>query len=209
MTMMLRRAMMEPAGGGGLPAAYQQVEYLQSSGTQYVDTGVTFNTGIKINAKMAYVSFSSANTLFGARTTTGATRFLVAYYNGLDFAYGGDHVLTNYSVAADKIIDIIYDTTAQGSITYGVPGNTVTATYADVNTNVTGYIFAYHRASDDSVQGWSSSRFYSMSIKDADDELLFDGIPCIRIADNKPGIYDFVSGSFLTNAGSGDFIIPT
>ena len=35
--------------------------------------------------------------------------------------------------------------------------------------------------------------------------LLRDMVPCRRKADNKPGMYDLVSGTFFTSAGSEDF----
>ena len=39
------------------------------------------------------------------------------------------------------------------------------------------------------------------------DTLLFDGIPCYRISDNKTGMYDVVSQTFFTNNGTGEFVI--
>ena len=30
--------------------------------------------------------------------------------------------------------------------------------------------------------------------------------PCVRIADNKPGMYDFISRTFFTNQGTGEFL---
>jgi len=37
--------------------------------------------------------------------------------------------------------------------------------------------------------------------------LKFYLIPCYRISDNKPGMYDLVNGAFYTNAGTGEFIL--
>lgn len=45
---------------------------------------------------------------------------------------------------------------------------------------------------------------------------LYDGnamignfVPCVRKSDSKPGMYDTVSKTFYTNAGTGEFIVPT
>ena len=35
--------------GGGLPAGYKRVEYLEGTGTQYIDTRVKFKAGWLLN----------------------------------------------------------------------------------------------------------------------------------------------------------------
>lgn len=45
-------------------------------------------------------------------------------------------------------------------------------------------------------------RFYTS------DKLLMEFIPCVRKSDSKPGMYDTVTKTFYTNAGSGEFIVP-
>lgn len=42
-----------------------------------------------------------------------------------------------------------------------------------------------------------------------DDELIYDLIPCVRITDAKPGLYDLVHNIFYTNSGSGEFVVTT
>ena len=39
-----------------------------------------------------------------------------------------------------------------------------------------------------------------------DNEILFNGIPCYRKSDNKPGLYDTVTKEFYTNQGTGEFL---
>jgi hypothetical protein len=38
---------------------------------------------------------------------------------------------------------------------------------------------------------------------------VFNLVPCVRIFDDKPGMYDIVRRQFITNAGTGKFVIPT
>lgn len=40
-----------------------------------------------------------------------------------------------------------------------------------------------------------------------DKELTYDLYPCIRVSDDKPGFFNAVDGSFLTNTGSGEFVV--
>ena len=56
-----------PSGGGVLPSAYKAVEYVESTGTQYIDTGytATANTNVEIdmyvdsNTPQYYCGFGS------------------------------------------------------------------------------------------------------------------------------------------------------
>jgi len=205
--MRIRRAMLmaQVASGGGLPSAYKEVEYIQSNGNQYIDTGVLFNHGIKITASMAWVSKSGA--LFGARTDTDATRFYVTWYNNnVDFGYGADYQASISYTEGDRL-DLIYDTSQGGASSFEITNyeytRQVTSRY--IETNVTGYIFAYHRASDNSVVAKSAAKFYSMVIEDENGNVLFNGVPCYRNADGEIGIYDLATSTFLTNLGSGTF----
>lgn len=209
MSMLLRRRLMVQGGeppGPVLPDTYSAVEWIKSDGGQYIDTGVLFNQGIKLIAEMGWHTEISG-VLLGARTNTGSTRFLISYYNGkVDYGYGGDNL--SGTPVLDEIYKMVFDTTVSGKFTYGLYGNENTKTASNISTNVNGYIFANHRASDDAVLSNSKATFKSLVITNAEETKLFDGVPCVRIADNKPGIYDFVSAQFLTNQGTGDFTIP-
>ena len=193
----------------GLPPGYRQIEWLKSDGNQYVNTGVTFNQGIKITAVMGWHT-EFAGSLVGARADTGSTRFLIAYYSSkVDFGYGGDK-LRAYDVVLGNTYAFVMDTTESTKLGTSIDGDTQDYnSVTDINTGTTGYIFADHRASDGSVQRKSKSIFKSLVIENALGVKLFDGVPCVRIADSEPGIYDFAGKQFLTNLGTGNFTIPT
>lgn len=198
---------------GGASSEYRQVEYLEATGTQYIDTGILFNHGIKITASMGFRSTGNTEALFGARLDGSSTRFLVCYYNGMDIAYNSDGVYdpSTYPVEKGTIYDFVFDTSKSAEVTryWSGGGNPSTYSVTELNTGVSGYIFAYHRASDNKAVGLSKSMCKSFTIENASGEKLFDGIPCVRIQDSKPGIYDLVGQKFITNSGTGEFIIPT
>ena len=50
-------------------------------------------------------------------------------------------------------------------------------------------------------------RLYSFTAK-ANGTFIMKMIPCVRKSDNKPGMYDTVSKTFFTNAGTGEFVVP-
>ena len=50
-----------------LPSGYKRLEYIQSSGTQYVDTGVSTPTGFRIICEVELTSIKNTlNMLFGS-----------------------------------------------------------------------------------------------------------------------------------------------
>ena len=49
-------------------------------------------------------------------------------------------------------------------------------------------------------------QYHLFEIWDANDVLKLQGIPALRIADNRPGLYDIVNNYFYTNAGIGEFL---
>ena len=57
-----------------LPQEYQEVEYIESTGTQYIDTGITGNNNTKIEVVFSINTMPSENIgVFGSRITAAAT----------------------------------------------------------------------------------------------------------------------------------------
>lgn len=208
--MQRRRQLLTLQKSTRLPKEYQEVEWIQSTGTQAIDTGVLFNHGIKIKATMAWAEDLSLKALFGSRTMPGNYRyFLITLNGGADFAYINDR--TGKFLIKDfvnELCEFTWDTTETNLFRYGVNGVFYTENASDFNTNVTGYIFAYHLGSNDSASAHSKAIYKSMVIEDASGIELFNGVPCYRKSDGEIGIYDLVSERFLTNIGTGTFIIP-
>ena len=50
-----RRLMMLKKSGGGLPEGYTAVEYIQTSGSQYIDTGVKSSASVGMSADFCLV----------------------------------------------------------------------------------------------------------------------------------------------------------
>ena len=193
-----------------LPSTYQRVQYIESSGAQYIDTGILCNTGIKIVCRMGWVEAENNNAqLFGARSTSRDTRFFITSYKGIDFAYGTDNSI-NITHVARQVYDLLYDTTAvdeEHVFKYGYNENYgSTSAKTSIDTDLSMYIFGSNRSSYSSSSFLSKAIFESMTITDSDENLLFNGIPCYRKSDEEIGIYDTTTNTFFTNHGTGTFI---
>lgn len=186
-----------------LPDEYQEVEYIESTGTQYINTGVIGKSGIRILATMGWRTLS--NTLFGSRKDGNATRFFVTYYNSrIDFGYTGDIVSGIYPQAG-QLYEIDFDT-RNSTKRFGVDGIYIT-NIANIDTKCNIYIFCYNR--NGTIMSQSKSIFKSMTITNTNNEILRDFIPCYRKSDGEIGMYDTVSRTFYTNAGTGTFLKGT
>lgn len=69
--------------------SYTRLEYLQSTGSQYIDTGIAAKSGTKARIDFSLTSIPSDGGILAARNGTGDTRFYLAYYyGGLIYGYG-------------------------------------------------------------------------------------------------------------------------
>lgn len=201
-----RRILMgQSKGGPRLPKEYQEVEYLESTGTQYIDTGVLPTTYTQI--EITYSNFSSANSkLFGRRRAENVYNFFVySTSNGkYGVAYGSQYSETSVSVDSNK-----------HTLRYNVIENSLSCFYLDnillkqyaVETIGGGLypivFFAFNR---NGTIDYSNYKAYSFKITESGVDI-HNYVPCYRKSDNEPGMYDLVSGQFFTNQGSGEFIV--
>ena len=182
-----------------LPSGYTQVEYIESGGAQYIDTGFKPNQDTRVIADIQMVAENSlaANDIFGARTSASSKVFAVQwntannqfqhfYNNGYDNLDFGNFDIRQ-AVEMNKNV-------------FTLNGVTHTRTYASFQCSYSLYIFAVNNAG--SAQFYSNMRLYSCLIYD-NGTLIRDYVPCLH--DGTAGLYDMVNGVFYTNAGTGSF----
>lgn len=186
-----------------LPSEYQQVEYLQSSGTQYIIIDYIASGITSTKAKFQITDISKASFLFGSRETGGK--------NFYGFNWGGSAKPYKYynsyvngyltSIEIDTEIHTIYKERGKlyldNIIVYTVSDSSFT-TPSDMN------IFACYSDSDGYLPTYA--KLFSLQFYD-NDKLVVDLIPCYRIVDNVAGLYDKVNEVFYTNNGTGEFIV--
>ena len=194
-----------------LPSTYSPIEYLQFTGTQYIDTGVIVdsNTGFDITFEVLNGQSSSPYyNLFGVRGNdssggTGETQNFfridtipVDSNSGTEFKYGStvyNSGITNTSKINIKLINKVYTKpdgstiTLSGNITSGLP-----MYIGCINKDNT----AYGNKASIKVDRF---KIYNGST------LAHDFIPVQRISDKVLGLYDLKTSTFKTNLGSGVF----
>lgn len=197
---------------GLLPSGYTQLEYIESTGTQYIDLGINKIREMECNlvAQLTDTTISGFPTLIGAMKTVNDYKVVVGINSSLQFysQLGGGTGFIYGSVGGDlnkHSFQILTSGTSTSSLT--IDGNTVNGNYAlttDSDTDVSLYLFARHNYNDTTFC-FIKMRCYELTIKYAN-EIARHLVPAMRNSDGEVGMYDTVTRQFFTNAGTGEFI---
>lgn len=189
---------------GKLPSEYKQVEYIESTGTQYIDTGIKLNQDSKIITEIQLTNNGSQpSSVFGSRTSATENNFECVSSSSsnvgirIDFQnYETNRLTTEFNNEKNYIL--ISKTLMQ------IGENTKRYIYyTDFETPSNCYIFY---VSGENIYGQKAKmRLYNFKIYQ-NDVLIKDFIPCYKKINNEIGLYDLVSNTFFTNAGTGEFI---
>ena len=192
-----------------LPAEYQQVDYLQSSGAQYIKTGI--NSGIPTNFYVKYeaTAINSNNYIFGTWDSVG--RYFVSYNSsGLQWLGYRDSAYSGGTMALNSVCELTgtLKPGTQNLYKDGVLQSSGTNSGA-ITAQMEIVVFAvnYGPLGKPPIQAYTSGKMYRFTLYNNLATIL-DYIPCYRKSDNKPGMYDLVTNTFFTNAGTGaDFSV--
>lgn len=185
----------------GLPSGYRRLEYIQSTGAQYIDTGVTANgnTGFAVDfSTTSAVSTSGHGSILGC-LNSGSNRYEIGTYpdkSGGKLCYG-NAIYNPYITVGNRLQVSLLN----GSIK--TPNGTETVGAQTFNVGVTITVFGRKRT-DGSVDEFSKTKIYALTIYD-NGTLVRDFIPCQK-PDGTIGLWDDVNSVFYGNAGTGTFI---
>lgn len=195
-----------PVTGGGsrLPDGYTELQYIESTGTQYIDTDFAPNQDTKIMmvaepVSVVNVSASGGFAPYGAGNTSTDRAFeLYSWNSKYNPNYDGQTIMVG-TAATGKKLTITQDKNVFTLVSSD--GTTVshTFTYNSFTTPYTLTLFAVHRAS--LLKGLQ--KIYSCQLYD-NDTLVRNYVPCINPS-GVVGLYDTVNDAFYQNAGTGAF----
>lgn len=187
----------------GLPSGYAQLEYIQSSGTQYINTGFvpSPDTRVVIDAQITAQTTASVAYL-GERSGSGSsdkTAFaLWSMSTGANVS--SDFFGNRVSKAMSTIGTRVLIDKNKASVT--INGSTVTNSAAAGTATLPVFLLAINEKG--ASAGYNiSAKLYACQIYD-NGTLVRDFIPC-KNASGAVGLYDTVEGQFYANAGTGTF----
>ena len=204
---MRRRLMAFEKSGGGLPEGYTAVNYLQSSGTQWIEMGVAPNQNTKAVLKIKINNFNGPDgaSLIGSRTDGNSNDQFFTY---LDYTGGGRFLfrvdgqpqpIPWKNATTDKIyIVTLSGTEMKAELEDGTVAFSRTFSGSDFESTVTMALFK-SKPLDNGFRG----RIYSCKHYNGD-KLIQDFQPCLD-AEGVQCMFDFVSRKSFYNKGTGSF----
>lgn len=182
---------------GYKPNAYQELEYIKGSGTQYIDTNFQPNQDTRMVVK-AYLD--SPYSIYGGTpgyfNITGNANGVYFYYDGYDNMGGqGSSTIKNWYNSIHVF---------EQNKNYCYVDGSLIHTFAYKTFTSPGDLFLFGRNYGDALDDSGTCRIYSCQLYN-NDSLIKDFIPCISPT-GEVGMYDKLNNIFYGNSGSGNFI---
>ena len=195
---------------GNFANYYVNLEYIESTGTQYIAPGVKANqnTGFDIDFisydRISYVT-GEFGTIFGARTDYRTNGYQLTTYNNTTlqghFLFGTNETYQNIRYNAGIIPGIRQQISFRNRVLTLPDNTTTTVTNYTFETPSTLTIFAMHQTN---IGENGKVRLYNFKLYDGN-TLIRNFVPCMRNSDNEVGLYDLVNNKFYINSGTGNF----
>ena len=189
---------------------YQKVDYITSSGTQYIITDFIADnqSGMELIASFPTIL---DRVPMGSRLDSGTTRFYVPYPMSDTSCYYGFNTGSTLSFSASTNTKYQLQTNfcnnrkvrmyTEGTLI--LPPTNISTTLTQQTSPVG--IFVYTKGAG-GVGAPRAFDLYGAKISQGS-EVVREYIPCYRKSDNVVGVYEIYTNTFLTNSGSGEFEI--
>lgn len=190
-----------------LPAAYQEVEWLENGTIQYINVGLKPSEDLRTKIVQAYTGqrIATNSSIFGSKGS-GNTRYWVNYDQHFEYGYGA-YGTTNVATQINTVNTIDFNYIKEGKHYSNFNGNE----YSFVGVpNTTEDIVLFGRNATGSIIIAQQKIYMAQFIRN--NVLTACFVPCYRKSDNKPGMYDLcgsicplTNSPFYINAGTGEF----
>ncbi len=192
---------------------YTRIEYLESTGTQWIDTGYVPNIGTKFEIRVQLLSGATQDIAGVSSAYIGPNSYfapLTISGNACVYYFNSYHITGAVCRVNDIITASIYVMPTQAEIIQNNETLNITNTYTQSGvymSSVSLYLFAGHAVISDNqsyaVENSIAKMFYAKIWQD--NTLVRDFIPVLD-GDGTPCMFDKVEKKFYYNAGTGQFI---
>ena len=183
----------------GTPLPYlRRVEYLESHGTEWIDTGIipTKATSCKLDGQFRRVNATQINGVFD--NLHGFLGFDIGIHAGKWFARRfGANTLETTADTNRHVFEIISDESA-----FSIDGTKYNLKFDYGSFSKSIYLFARNDIQPQTLF-YCNLALYGFSARE-NDTLIQDIIPVLDLS-GRPAMYDDVSGQFFYNQGTGEF----
>lgn len=185
-----------------------EIEYLESTGTQYIDTEIIPSSGYKVLIEFLNPNYSSnsdkSESVFGQRTSSTSTDAFSLFVNpaGIYPQYANDQKQV-LNVGTNTNVKYIFEQSENGTYLNNELIKNPNAYQFQGLYSI--YLFAKNQANDNGKDRPFTGQIFSFKLWNVNDILVRDFIP-VRIG-NTGYMYDKVSGQLFGNSGIGSFIL--
>ena len=180
---------------------------MESTGTQYIDTGLTGNSNTKMEMVLDIAEQATANTgSMGSRNTANSQIIAIGYGATLLAADFNNSSYSTYRASIAYELNTkyrVYTSKEKRSIIDEDTGTVLAENNTLCNDNMSTDVLLLGAETGISVR--HDGKIYASKIWDGE-TLVRDFVPVLRLSDNKPGMFDRVNRVFYTNAGTGEFL---
>lgn len=188
----------QTGGGGGTLPYDAEVDYIESTGTQYIDTGVILDGDSVANLTLS-ITTKQDNGIFGARSALNVNDFSwhILSSNKNRRNYGTEENTSGGVIS----LNTINNYRAEANVYEGNWNVAYTFTKQTFQTPVSAYICAVNN--NGSPLNLSKMKIFKCAIKGVN-----KSVNLIPVRVGQVGcMYDKISGTLLYNAGTGSFIL--
>ena len=195
-----------------LPDGYTPLEYIESTGTQYIDTGVKANLNTRVVLDFQLSSYNNNGYILGSRTSQNTNAFIIGSNSGkfvnTTFPFAQFDSVGPTSVQQAPNFDLnrhVYELSSDG---FYIDGILYTRYSNSTSFSTQENITLFGRYSSGAF-AYGIYRLYSFKLYDGNN-LIHSFVPAKRTRDNAIGMYDLAAPNpetaFYMNAGGGTFI---
>ena len=179
---------------------YKKADYIESTGTQYIDTGFVPDNNTTVELQIAFTDISEDGNLFCARENYNINTFTVFRLGtGLRFDYYNDRTAIGYYPSAYEVFNVKVEKNkiyVNDLLKYQYPEKSFTAggrmfIFASCVNSGSGYI---------DFADFPKARLYYFKIYDGD-TIVRDFVPSLDTESGDAGLYDKLNNKFYKSCG--------
>lgn len=180
-------------GVGRLPDGYVELEYIESNGSQVIDTGLTLTPDLSLSAVFSFPKPSGY-------------RYCGSFFSGSTLLYGIGQYFELYYGSTYKITDIVGDTSKHSveidstnkKFVFDGKEYPFSSGFASIPNSLRIFV------TDSSSPTFVNMRLFQQK-NYVSGQMVRDFVPC-KSPDGDVGLYDLVISKFYSNSGSGNFL---
>lgn len=188
-----------------IPDGVELYDYIQSSGTQWIDTGYVPKGNFGTDIKFQLINTSSFATIWGSMPSSSQITPRTGFHNYPQSQWMAGINATSSFGTANTSVHTLKQTFSNGTETMILDGNQVytgnPGATALSSNNLSIGLFARNQ---NPVTNYTSMKCYYFSINDGS-KLVRNFLPCTYLGE--PGMWDTVENRFYGNQGTGQFTL--